>query len=403
MPDNPPLRRNLPYQMLWIGGAVSSLGSAITGLALPLLLIAITGSSAFAGAVAFAGLAAGTLISVPAGVWVDRHPLKKVMLASLAVQMVCWGSVTVAILLGSITLVHVFAAAIIGSLAGAFFEPAQQVAIREVVPAVQLPGAYAQDEARSHAANLGGPPLGGVLFTVGRAVPFLVDTISFLVAMACLAAVRLPHRAPRPSAERPGMRQEAGQALRWLWGHRGIRAGLGLGLMANLTVNAMMLPLMVRAGDPVASGVVIGSLGVGGLLGALIAPRVTRLAPAGMMFLYVLTLFALCMLAGALPLGSYWPVVPMVLAMLAVPALNVALKTILATLVPGDMMGRVGALMQAASMGLVPFSPLVGGVLAQVLGGSWAMVVLGVVLLLACAVAVSSSDLRKLAVPTTAG
>ncbi|NUT38397.1 MAG: MFS transporter [Thermoactinospora sp.] len=389
--------------MLWVGGAVSSLGSAVTGLALPLLLITVTGSSAFAGAVAFAGLAAGTLISVPAGVWVDRHPLKKVMLASLTVQMVCWGSVTVAILLGSVTLAHVFAAAIIGSLADAFFEPAQQVAIRQVVPAVQLPGAYAQDEARSHAANLGGPPLGGVLFTVGRAVPFLVDTISFLVAMVCLALVRLPHRATRPAAERPSMRQEAGQALRWLWGHRGIRAGLGLGLMANLTVNAMMLPLMIRAGDPVASGVVIGSLGVGGLLGALIAPRVTRMARAGMLFVYVLTLFALCMLASALPFGSYWPVVPMVLAMLAVPALNVALKTILATLVPGDMMGRVGALMQAASMGLVPFSPLVGGVLAQVLGGSRAMVVLGVVLLLTCAFAVSSGDLRKLAVPTTAG
>ncbi|MEV0581640.1 MFS transporter [Nonomuraea sp. NPDC050310] len=402
MADLPPLRRNRSFHLLWLGGTASALGSSISGIAVPLLLLGITGSAAYAGLVSFLAMAAGTLVSLPAGVWVDRLDRRRILVGAELVAFAAWGSVVVADYAGGVSVAHVLGAAVVGGAALAFFEPAQQAAIRAVVPAAQLPTAFAQDEARSHAANLAGPPLGGLLFAASRTLPFLVDAISFLISAACVLAARVPRRPEGEPRERRSMRADVAEAAGWLWRQPGIRAAIALGLGANLMLNSMIIPLIVRAGEATAAGVVVGSLGVGGLAGALLAARVSRLLPAGPLFLTVIALFAGCMMLAALPLGRYWPVVPIAVGMLAVPALNVVLKTLLSTLVPDEMMGRVSALLQASAMALVPLSPLVGGTLAETLGGSGALLALGGLLVVVCAAMAGSRALRELEVPTPA-
>ncbi|TQS23066.1 MFS transporter [Microbispora sp. KK1-11] len=400
----PPLRRNSRFQMLWTGAAASELGTTLTWVAFPLLILAVTGSAALAGLVGACRITANLLFSLPAGAWVDRWDRRRILIAAEVVRCLALAALAAAVLTGRVALWQIVAVAVVTGAADSFFGPARAAAIRAVVAPGQLPEAYAQEEARGHAASLAGPPLGGFLFGLGRALPFAVDALSYLVSLVCLVRVRVPRR-PAEAVERreTGMRADVMEAAGWLWRHRGLRAGLAFALVANLVANALLLPVIVmvesRGGDAAATGVVLAGLGLGGLLGATLSARIGRLLPPGRLMLAVVGFFALAVCATALPFGPYWPVVPLFLAMVAAPALNVVLRVLLARLVPDAMTGRVVSVFTMATMGLTPVGPLLGGLLAQYVGGAGALVAVGGLLAAGCAVASISPALRGLDVP----
>ncbi|WP_169949135.1 MFS transporter [Microbispora sp. H11081] len=400
----PPLRRNFRFQMLWIGAAASELGTTLTWVAFPLLILSITGSAAVAGLVSACRITTNLLISLPAGAWVDRWDRRRIAITAEAVRFLTLAALTVAIMAGHAALWQIVLVAVANGAADSFFSPARAAAIRAVVAPEQLPEAYAQEEARGHAASLAGPPLGGFLFGLGRAFPFLVDALTYLISLVCVVLARVPRRPEGATEQRKtGIRADVMEAAGWLWRQTGLRAGLAFSLVANLIANALLLPVIVmvgaRGGDPTATGVVLAGLGLGGLLGATLAAKIGRLLPPGKLMLVVVGFFALAICATTLPFGPYWPVVPLFLAMVAVPALNVVLRVLVARLVPDAMMGRLVSLFTMASMGLTPVGPLLGGLLAEYAGGAGALVVLGGLLAAGCAVASVNPTLRGLDVP----
>ncbi|MEU7935897.1 MFS transporter [Microbispora bryophytorum] len=405
----PPLRRNSRFQMLWMGAAASELGTTLTWVAFPLLILAVTGSAALAGLVGACRITANLLFSLPAGAWVDRWDRRRILIAAEVVRCLALAALAAAVLTGRVALWQIVAVAVVTGAADSFFGPARAAAIRAVVAPGQLPEAYAREEARGHAASLAGPPLGGFLFGLGRALPFAVDALTYLVSLVCVVRARVPRRPAEAAAERreTGMRADVMEAAGWLWRHRGLRAGLAFALVANLAANALLLPVIVmveaRGGDAAATGVVLAGLGLGGLLGATLSARIGRLLPPGRLMLAVVGFFALAVCATALPFGPYWPVVPLFLAMVAAPALNVVLRVLLARLVPDAMTGRVVSVFTLATMGLTPVGPLLGGLLAQYAGGAGALVAVGGLLAAGCAVAAISPALRGLDVPATTG
>lgn len=401
MSEPPPLRRNFRFQMLWIGAATSELGSTLTWLALPLLILAVTGSAALAGLVGACRIATNLLISLPAGVWADRWDRRRIMLVSEAVRCLSMAALAVVVFADRVELWHIVAVAVANGTADAFFRPARDTAIRTVVPAEQLSLAYAQEEARGHAASLAGPPLGGLLFGLGRVFPFVLDAITYLISLVAVALARVPRRSEDSTRSRKsGMGADIAEAGRWLWRRSGLRAALALSLIANLVANALLLPVIVlvgdRGGDPAITGVVLAGMGLGGLLGAAVSARIGALLPPGRLILAVVGLFALAVCAIALPLGPYWPVVPLFSAMVATPAANVVLRVLVATLVPEAMMGRMTSLITVASMGLAPLGPLLGGVLAEYVGSTGALLLLGGGLAACCALAAGSPALHAL-------
>jgi predicted MFS family arabinose efflux permease len=148
-----------------------------------------------------------------------------------------------------------------------------------VVATDQLPDAVAQNEARLFAANIAGPPLGGLLFAVGRALPFVADACSYLVSMVTTAATRASFqsssRAPRQ--ERWG---GVAEGLRWLWGAPFFRCtallfAVGNPLYTGLYLLAILLAKHHGASSP-AVGVMFALVGAGGLLGAVLAGPLRR-------------------------------------------------------------------------------------------------------------------------------
>lgn len=130
-------------------------------------------------------------------------------------------------------------------------------AIRGIVPSGQLRTTYAREKARTHAAGLIGPPLGGL----GWAAPLVVDAVTFLVAAIFYVLTKVPHRPEnRPPAsahadgeeQRPtrrSLRREAGEAVAWLWCRRGLQEVITAVMILNLLGGAFLLPLIVPVGE----------------------------------------------------------------------------------------------------------------------------------------------------------
>jgi MFS family permease len=233
-------------------------------------------------------------------------------------------------------------------------------------------------------------------------VPFAVDALTYLISLVCVILAEVPRHPETTADQRPKtrMRADIAEAGGWLWRQRGLRAGLAFSLVSNLVANALLLPVIVmigaRGGGATVTGFVMAGMGLGGLLGAMVSARIGALLPPGRLMIAVVGFFALMVCATALPFGAYWPAVPLFLAMVAVPALNVALQVLVATLVPSAMMGRLTSLFGMASMGLTPLAPLVGGVLAQYVGGSGALVIIGGLLAVNVVLAAMGPGLRSL-------
>ena len=177
-----PLRKNRDFMALWSGHTISSLGSSIAMIAYPLLALLATGSAFTAGVIAFVGMAAGAILRLPAGVLVDRLPRRLLLVACDAMRAVTTASVALAVVVDRLSMTHLVIVAVVNSGCDALFDPAQMVAVRQVVPTPQLPNAMAQNEARGHLATLGGPPLGGLLFGVAPAMPIAAQAASFLTS-----------------------------------------------------------------------------------------------------------------------------------------------------------------------------------------------------------------------------
>jgi MFS family permease len=408
----PELRKNKQFQLLWLGGAVSQLGSELTKLAMPLLVLALTGSPTWAGIVVGVRTAAYILIQMPAGVWVDRWDRRRTLVGAQLMQAVASAVLATAIVTDWAFVWVFLIAGLVDGACAAFIDPARATAIRGVVDMSQQRLAYTQEESRQHAARLIGPPLGGLLYGLGRTVPFVVDAITFFVATLFTLFAKVPRRpageqpaAAAPTDEddasespKPSMRRELAEAVSWLWRQRGLRNLCGAVLALNFLGAAFTIPLIVlvrdRGGSGLVTGIVLAGVGIGGLGGALLANRIGSLLPPGKLLLAILGIFGTALLAMALPFGAWWPLIPLMCISLSTPSINVVINVVISRLVPEHMLGRMEAVLTVSQMGIAPLGPVLGGAAAALIGGANTVVVIGLLLLLVCAVAAMNQELR---------
>lgn len=170
--------------------------------------------------------ALGSLVfRLQAGALIDRTNRKRVLLISNVSGVVLYGSVVLALAIGQLSVIHLIVVALLTGIAGSFFGPAEQAAIRTVVPAGQLPTAFSQNQARQHVAALIGPPLAGVLYAVSRSIPFLVDTVTYAVSSVAITRLRAPLSAPERIETGPSrMRHDIAEGLRFLMSRGFFRA-----------------------------------------------------------------------------------------------------------------------------------------------------------------------------------
>src|SRR5215204_3545294 len=173
------LGRNRDFVLLWTGQAVSS-------IAYPFLVLSLGYTAGDAGVVGFVAALPYLLFQLPAGVWVDRVNRKRLMIGCDVIRGVALASIAVTVALGAATLVQIATVAFVEGSMFVIFTAAERSAIANVVESHQLTAALSMNEARTRAAGLAGAPLGGFLFALGRAVPFLFDAVSYLASVGTL-------------------------------------------------------------------------------------------------------------------------------------------------------------------------------------------------------------------------
>ena len=397
-PPLPSLWRNRDFMLLWSGQVVSTIGMRITWLAYPLLVLAMTGSPARAGLVGFAQSLPYLLCYLPAGALVDRWDRKRVMLASDAGRALAVGAVAVALAMDALTLPMLFAAAFVEGVLFVFFQLAETAALPHVVSRAQLPAALAQNQAREQGAELAGQPLGGVLFGISSLLPFVVDAVSYLVSFVTLLFVRPAFQAQRaPATTR--LRADIAEGVRWLWGQRFLRALVALIGLTNLVFNALIIVLIVRAGELGASPALIGVLfamyGAAAVAGALAAPALQRRVPPRLVIIGSLWVWAATMALFVLPTAPLWLGAVAALTALIGPLFNVVVGGYRYALTPDRLQGRATSAARLVAWGTIPLGTLTGGVLVEAAGTVPTMLVLAAGMAAVAAVATALHTVRN--------
>jgi MFS family permease len=371
------------FAKLWLAQGVSNLGDGVYVTALPLLAATLTRDPLPVSAVMFAEWLPWLLFGLLAGALLDRWERRRVMWTVDAARLVIVGGFAVAVLLGwaSIPLLM-----LIGFLLGTG-QTLVDTASQALIPAL-----VSRDPGRLERANgrlagtrviadeLTGPPAGGALFAVAAWSPFLVDAVSFGVSSALVAAI--PGRRPASGSEggeapaagrRTGLLTEIAEGLRWLFAHRVLRTMAllvaGVNIVAAAQGAIMVLFAQERLGlGSVGFGLLLAGAAVGGALGSVVAPRLSRrLAPVRVMMggfvvpgfvAFGVGLTRSPWIAGGL----------LALSGLCVITFNVILESLRQQLVPDRLLGRVISSFRLFSYGAVPLGALVGGVLARNFG-----------------------------------
>jgi predicted MFS family arabinose efflux permease len=319
------------------------------------------------------------LLFLPAGIVVDRVDRKLLLRVAEGARAVAFTTLVVALVLDRVTLGHIAAVAFVEGAFFVFFRLAESAALPHVVPDEQLPTAVAQNQARDQGAELVGAPLGALLFGINRVLPFLFDAVSYAIGFVTLLFVRSALQEDRPPRETK-VWEEVVEGFRWTWRQPFVRAIVVLVAGSNFAFNALFLVLIVRAQDLGASSAWIGAmfafLGVGAILGALVAPAVARRVPAryvivGILWLWAVYALVLVFLPSALAIGVVAGV-----ANVFGPIFNVVLSAYRYALVPDRLMGRVGSVILLVAWGTIPLGSISAGFLLEGFGAATSMVVL---------------------------
>ncbi|MFD9741316.1 MFS transporter, partial [Umezawaea sp. NPDC059074] len=191
-----PLRRNKNFQALWTSESFAAVAKETAEFAYPLLILATTGSALYAGTVASLQVVVTGLVSIPAGSLADRFDRKTLLVVCNLVRVLLLGVFGLAIANDAITFPLVLGIAMTSSVFLSLSQPAGIAAIKSLVPPEQVTTAISQNQIRFFGATLLGPPIGGFLFGLNRAFPYLGAAIGFVVSTVLLLVIKKPMQAP---------------------------------------------------------------------------------------------------------------------------------------------------------------------------------------------------------------
>jgi MFS family permease len=390
--EAPPLRRNRDFNLLWGGQVLSALGAEVSAIAFPLLVLALTHSPARAGIAGFAEMVPMGVLRLPAGALVDRWDRKRTMVLADAARCLALTSVAVALAVDSVSFAQIVVVALVDGTGAAFFSVAERAALRNVVPDRQLEAAMVRNQAREFGALLGGQPLGGVLFGLGRLVPFLFDAASYLVSVISLLLVRTPFQADR-EARRARLLADVREGLRWFWRQPFVRTTSLLSMGNDLVLNSLYLVVIVLARERGASAALVGAmfvfLGVGGIVGTLLASRLVRLLSVRAIVVASQWLVVVLMPFLFVP-GELTPGIVFGAMFLLHPTWSATVSTFRLRAAPDELQGRVTSISGTLSFVTRSLGYLGAGILLQAFGSTptaWAL--LGCALVVALAASAS--------------
>ncbi len=369
------------FLKLWTGGFVSTLGFHISILAMQLTAAAVLGATPFEmGLLGAAQFVPRLAFGLVAGAWVDRVRRRPVMIATDLGRAALLGSVPVAFLLGSLSMIHLYVVALGVGAMSVFFSVASQAYVPGLVGRARLVEANARMSAGEAVAQIGGPNLAGALVQVLSApIAVGLDAVSYLVSGLCIAWIRRPEPPVPPREDRRHLLTEIREGISVVRAHPILRALVGaavnIGLFTGGFRGALIVLYLVELGiSPIEFGFVYGVGGASALAGAVVARPLARRLGLGPTLVWVHVVTAA--FAAFVPLAGLvapeWRLIVLILGQVGLglfsPAWGINGGSLQQAVTPDRLLGRVNATQQIALFGINPIGAVVGGAVASVVG-----------------------------------
>jgi MFS family permease len=394
-----PLR--IPYfRNLWLGSTVSVFGDQFYLVALPWLVLQLTGSSLALGTILMLAAVPRAVLMLMGGVVSDRVSPRRILMTTASVRTVLVAAIAALAWLQIIHLWHIYVLAFAFGLADAFAFPAGQALMPSLVSTEQLPAANSAIQSSYQLCTIAGPaPAGLIVKRWGMPIAFFLDAISFLFVIAALA--RLPETWQlRPHAARTGVWHSIMEGLRYVLHDPALRSLMLLTASLNFCFAgpiAVGLATMAkfRFGSSAAFGTMLSCFGGGALAGMVLAGVWKKRHRRGLLLIGL----AFCLGLGLTALAVVRPLwaVGTVLGLMGVGSgfVNIQIVSWMQAKVDRQLLGRVMSVLMFAAVGLAPVSLGFAGAVAQ-LHLDLMFAVAGGLVLLSAAVAGSNRATREI-------
>ncbi|GAB3390742.1 MFS transporter [Humibacter soli] len=393
--------RNQSYVRLWIGETLSQAGEQVGTLAIPVLAVLVLNATAEqVGLLSAAETLAFLVIGLPVGAWVDRMRKRRVMMTADVVRALALASIPVLWWLGLLQMWQLYVVGAVVGGATVFFDVTYQSYVPRLVEPKQMTSANSGLETSAQVARVAGPAVsGGLLNIMPAPLVVLATSIGYVFSFGFVASIRdaEPKHVKTPQAS---LAREIGEGLRFVFGNRLLRRIVMMTGASNLfeglvTTLSSLFVLRELGLSPAVYGIIGGVSAVGGILGAIAAPALSRRIGEGRIIVVAALVSAiapfLIPLAAAVPSAS----IALLIGgdfffMFAVLVYNISQLSFRQRICPPPLLGRMNASIRFVVWGVIP----IAGVAAGLLGG-WIGVVptmwLGCVLgLLSCGIVVFS-------------
>jgi len=370
----PDVLRERDFRRFWLGETVSLVGDQITLIALPLVaVLELDANASQMGLLTAAALVPNLLFSLHAGAWIDRRGKRRQMMIATALgRAVLLASIPLAYVIGVLSFAQLYVASfLVGTLSVLFF-----VAYSTLFVSLVPRSRYLEANSLLHGSRalsfVAGPSVGGLLVQALSAPGALVaDAVSFLASAFSLNSIS----PAEPPTEEP-QRGHVKAGIRYIRNSPIVRASL----LATATINffnfifwALFILYATQALEvrPSLLGLVLGAASIGGVIGSLIAGRLSRTIGVGPAFAVGCVVFPAPLVLVPLAGGAHWRIVALLFAAeflsgLGVMVLDITAASIKAALVPDRLRARVSGAYMVVNYGVRPIGALVGGAL-----GSW--------------------------------
>ncbi len=392
------LWHNRDYLLLLSGQIVSNVGTQVSTLAFPILILALTGSPAQAGFVGTMRVIPYLLLSLPAGALVDRWDRKRVMILCDTGRALCLASIPIAYALGHLALIQLYLVSLFEGILFVFFNLAEVACLPRLVSKEQLAEATAQNVTVNSASYLVGPALGGILYGLGKFVPFLTDALSYIVSVISLLFIKVKFQGEHTASQR-SLWVEIKEGLSWLWHEPLIRFIGILGSAVHLMGAGIVIIIILLAQHLHASTFVIGILlatdGIGGIIGALIGGKMSKRFRFQQIVIATMWLWAII-----------WPLLAFASNIIMLAALLCSLYLVITifdvtqfsyrlALIPDELQGRVNGVYRMILFGGDTIGLMLVGVLLQTLGTVTTILIYGAGIAMVALVATLNPHMRR--------
>jgi len=360
---------NRDFRYLWIGNTVSGCGDQFFLVALPWLILQLTGSGAVLGGIMMVQAIPRAALMLLGGAVSDRISPRKIMILTAAVRSLLVAALAALVWAHHVQVWQIYLLSFFFGVADAFAAPSAQTLLPSLVAPAQLPAANALSQATQQLAMLIMPaPAGIIIAAFGVASAFSIDAVSFLFIIGALLMLRDPPRI-ESAVPRSNLAHSILEGLSYVKNDVPLRTLLLVAGVLNFCITgpfSVGIAFLAKSkfGSPAAYGLLMSSVAAGSLVGLLLAAA-RRQRKRGWLLLAVSVVIGICTALIGL-LSQLWSLLPILFLMSASAGfLNVHLLGWFQQRVDRAMLGRVMSVLMFAGIGLMPLSLAAAGLAVQ--------------------------------------